>query len=88
MSREQRARIDAMLRRPLPEGPRSVEELRSGFAALMATMIVPDGIRTVEVTLGTRRALLVEPAGRTPAGTTSISTVVPTCWARPRPRCR
>jgi monoterpene epsilon-lactone hydrolase len=34
MSKEQRAKIDAMLRRsPRPRGPRSVEEFRSGFAA-------------------------------------------------------
>ncbi|KOV60648.1 alpha/beta hydrolase [Streptomyces sp. MMG1121] len=64
MSREQRAMVDAMLRGPRPEGPQSVEEIRTGFAAMMATMIVPDGIRTTEVTLGARRALLVEPADR------------------------
>lgn len=69
MSREQRLMIDAMLRRPQPEGPRSVEEIRSGFAAMMATMIVPDGIRTAEATLGARRALLVEPAVRPHVGT-------------------
>jgi epsilon-lactone hydrolase len=70
MSREQRAKIDAMLRQqPRPEGPRSVEAIRAGFAAMMATTIVPDGIRTTEVTLGARRALLVEPVGGPRAGT-------------------
>ena len=69
MSRKQRAMVDEMLRKPQPEGPRSVEEIRAGFAAMMATMIVPDGIRTTESTLGARRALLVEPAARPRAGT-------------------
>ncbi|WP_439383015.1 alpha/beta hydrolase [Amycolatopsis lexingtonensis] len=69
MSKEQRAKIDAMLRVPAPEGPRSVEEIRSGFAALMATMIVPEDIRTAEATLGGRRALRVEPAGEPRPGT-------------------
>ena len=42
MSRQQRQKIDAMLRQPRPEGPPpSVEELRAGFAALMSRMIVP-----------------------------------------------
>lgn len=36
---------------------------------MMATMIVPDGIRTVEATLGARRALLVESVSRPRAGT-------------------
>ena len=62
MSREQRAMIDAMVRQPLPEAPRPVEEIRAGFRALMARMIVPDGIRTAPTTLGPRPALLVEPA--------------------------
>ncbi|MEU8687872.1 alpha/beta hydrolase [Streptomyces sp. NPDC048665] len=70
MSREQRARIDAMLRTPRPEGPQPVEEIRSGFAAMMATMIVPDGIRTTDVTLGSRRTLLVEPRDAGPRAST------------------
>lgn len=70
MSREQRAKIDAMLRRlPPPESPPSVEEMRTGFAAMMATMIVPDGIETAEAVLGSRRALLVEPTGDRRTGT-------------------
>ncbi len=69
MSKEQRAKIDAMLRAPAPAGPRSVEEIRSGFAALMDTMIVPEDIRTAEATLGGRRALRVEPAGEPRPGT-------------------
>jgi len=69
MSKQQRARIDEMLRRPRPEGSPSVEELRTGFAALMAGMIVPEGIRTKDVTLGTRRAVLVEPVEESRAGT-------------------
>jgi epsilon-lactone hydrolase len=69
MSREQRAKIDAMLRQPRPEGPQTVAAIRAGFAALMATMIVPGQVRTMAVTLGTRPALLVEPAGTPRPGT-------------------
>ncbi|WP_269858181.1 alpha/beta hydrolase [Streptomyces sp. RPT161] len=69
MSKEQRAKIDAMLRQPRPEGPRTVEEMRAGFKAMMAEMIVPDGIRTAASTLGNRPALLVEPVERPRTGT-------------------
>ncbi|MFI5982389.1 alpha/beta hydrolase [Streptomyces sp. NPDC051555] len=61
MSKEQRARIDALLRQPRPEGPQSVEAVRAGFEALMSRMIVPDVIRTRRTTLGDRPALRVEP---------------------------
>jgi monoterpene epsilon-lactone hydrolase len=64
MSREQRAKIDAMLRQSQPEGPPTVEAIRVRFAALMATMIVPDQLRTTPVTLGARPAQLVVPAHR------------------------
>jgi acetyl esterase/lipase len=60
MSSQQRAKIDAMLRQPKPKGPRSVEEMRAGFRATMARMIVPAGIRTQPATLGSHPALLVE----------------------------
>ncbi|MDH6139434.1 MULTISPECIES: alpha/beta hydrolase [Kitasatospora] len=64
MSREQRIRVDAILRQPGPEGPRSVEEIRAGFRQLMGQMIVPhDRIRTAPSTLGGRPALRVEPVG-------------------------
>ncbi|MEU8171646.1 alpha/beta hydrolase [Microbispora hainanensis] len=69
MSKQQRARIDAILRRPRPEGPRSVEALRTGFAALMAQMIVPDAVRVTRTTLGDRPALHVEPDDGRRAGT-------------------
>jgi epsilon-lactone hydrolase len=69
MSKEQRARIDAMMRQPRPEGPRSVEELRAGFAALMARMTVPGDIRTTRTTLGGRPALQVDPDGASRPGT-------------------
>jgi monoterpene epsilon-lactone hydrolase len=59
MSKNQRIRIDARLRlRPSATALPSVEDLRAGFRALMATMIVPDGIRTSPSPYG----LLVEPA--------------------------
>lgn len=69
MSDEQRARIDAMLRQPGPEGPQSVEAIRAGFEALMAHMVVPDAIRTGRTTLGDRPALRVEPDSGPRAGT-------------------
>jgi epsilon-lactone hydrolase len=90
MSRQQREKIDAMLRQPRPEGPPpSVEELRAGFAALMSTMIVPPGFRTSTTTLGGRPALSVEPEqGARPGGRSCTSTAAATCSARPRPFCR
>ncbi|MBF9069186.1 alpha/beta hydrolase [Streptacidiphilus fuscans] len=69
MSKEQRAQVDAMLRQPRPEGPRSVEAIRAGFKALMARMIVPDSIRTAQTTLGNRPTLHVEPDAGPRAGT-------------------
>lgn len=69
MSKEQRARVDAMLRQPRPEGPRSVDAIRAGFEALMAQMLVPDSIRTARTTLGDRPALHVEPDSGPRAGT-------------------
>ncbi|MFE4356163.1 alpha/beta hydrolase [Kitasatospora sp. NPDC056800] len=69
MSKEQRAQVDAMLRQPRPDGPRSVEEIRVGFEALMARMIVPDGLRTTRTTLGDRPALYVEPGDELGEGT-------------------
>ncbi|MFZ3573072.1 alpha/beta hydrolase [Streptomyces sp. BH097] len=68
MSRQQRAEIDAMVRRPQPEALRSVEEIRAGFRAMMGEMIVPAGIRTRTATLGDRPAVLVEPPGTPKAG--------------------
>ncbi|MEV6963796.1 alpha/beta hydrolase [Hamadaea sp. NPDC051192] len=69
MSKEQRARVDAMMRQPRPEGPRSVEEIRAGFEELMAHMIVPGDIRTTQTTLGGRPALQVDPDNGRRAGT-------------------
>ncbi|WP_433437811.1 alpha/beta hydrolase [Nonomuraea sp. CA-141351] len=69
MSKEQRAQVDAMMRQPRPEGPRSVEAIRTGFKALMAQMIVPDSISTTQTTLGNRPALHVEPDNGPRAGT-------------------
>ncbi|MDQ0815303.1 monoterpene epsilon-lactone hydrolase [Streptomyces sp. B3I7] len=69
MSREQRVRVDAMMRQGRHEGPATVEELRAGFRALMAGMKVPDGIRTRASELGGRPALRVEPEDGPRAGT-------------------
>ncbi|MFD8756159.1 alpha/beta hydrolase [Kitasatospora sp. NPDC059577] len=69
MSREQRSRIDGILRQPGPEGPQSVEQIRAGFRALMSRMAVPhDSIRTTPTTLGDRPALRVEPRGAADGG--------------------
>ncbi|WP_433154469.1 alpha/beta hydrolase [Actinomadura nitritigenes] len=72
MSRQQRAELDAVLRRPRPEGPRTVEAIRAGFRAMMAQLIVPDGIRTRPALLGDRPAVLVEPAGGAEPGATIL----------------
>ncbi|MEV7598176.1 alpha/beta hydrolase [Kitasatospora sp. NPDC089797] len=69
MSREQRAGIGAQLQQARSEGPRSVEELRAGFKAMMAGMIVPDTVRTSWTTLGDRPALQVEPEDGARGGT-------------------
>ncbi|MFE4857883.1 alpha/beta hydrolase [Streptomyces sp. NPDC056670] len=69
MSKEQLAKVDAMLRLPRPQGERSVEELRAGFRALMDQMTVPDDVRTTPTTLGGRPALHVEPDGGARPGT-------------------
>ncbi|MBE3012743.1 alpha/beta hydrolase [Microbispora sp. NEAU-D428] len=69
MSKEQRAQVDTMLRQPRPEGPRSVEAIRSGFKALMSRMIVPGDIRVRQTTLGDRPALHVEPDNGRRGGT-------------------
>ncbi|WP_243065186.1 alpha/beta hydrolase [Humibacter sp. RRB41] len=77
MSREQRQKLDAKLRgfRPL-FGPRSAQEARDsiqqardGFATLMSTMKVPDGIRTEEVELAGIRTLRIEPTDVSRPGT-------------------
>ena len=83
MSKEQRAMIDAMLRQPRPEGPQSVEAMRAGFRAMMATMIVPDGIRTTATTLGDRPALLVEPADARAPGRSCTSTAAAFVFGSP-----
>ncbi|PSR66610.1 alpha/beta hydrolase [Nocardia sp. MDA0666] len=69
MSAQQRAQVEAMLRRPQPAQPRSVAEIRAEFRTLMAQMAVPSGIRTRTTTLGTRPAVLVEPPESAGAGT-------------------
>ena len=53
-------RVDAMVRRPIPTGRRPIEEMRAGFAALMAMMRVPEQVRSSPVTLGGRPGVLVE----------------------------
>jgi epsilon-lactone hydrolase len=69
MTREQRRKIDSMLRDRPVEGPRTIEEQRAGYAKLMSAWTVPEGIRTTEVDLGGLRTLLVEPTGESRPGT-------------------
>ncbi|QIS17570.1 alpha/beta hydrolase [Nocardia terpenica] len=69
MSREQRARVDAMLRHSQPEGPLSAEEIRAAFREFMERMIVPERIRTAWTTLGDRPALQVEAVDGARGGT-------------------
>jgi monoterpene epsilon-lactone hydrolase len=69
MSKQQREHVDAMMRRPRPEGAESIEAFRERFKATMARMIVPDGIGTAQARLGARPALRVEPAGGARVGT-------------------
>jgi monoterpene epsilon-lactone hydrolase len=69
VSKEQRAKVDAMMRQPRPEGVPSLQQLRAGFAKQMGTMRVPTSIRTSATTLGMRPALLVEPMERVRSGT-------------------
>ncbi|WP_067500398.1 alpha/beta hydrolase [Actinoplanes sp. TFC3] len=61
MSRQQRADVDAVLRKG-PQGfaPEPVEKMRDAFAALMALFPVPP-VQTSELTLAGRPAVLVEP---------------------------
>ncbi|PYC65694.1 alpha/beta hydrolase [Micromonospora arborensis] len=69
MSREQRAAIGAMLGGgPKDFAPEPVETMRQNFTALMARFPVPP-VRTSELTLGGRPAVLVEPEGETRPGT-------------------
>lgn len=71
MSREQRERMNTKLGQPcVAASPgRSIEEIRAGFDAFMATMRVPSGTRTSATTLGGRRALLVEAERNSRPGT-------------------
>lgn len=62
MSRAQRAALDAMLRAaPAPDGPQTVDQLRTEFAAMMAAFAVPAGVRQTATELAGVPAVLVEP---------------------------
>jgi len=64
MSRKQRHELDAMLRdAPQPSGPMTVERMRHGFAAHMAALPIPAGVRRTPAELAGRPAILVEPEG-------------------------
>jgi monoterpene epsilon-lactone hydrolase len=62
MSRAQRAALAAALRNgPQEAGEQSVEQMRAGFAALMAGFPVPEDVRRTATTIAGRPAVLVEP---------------------------
>ncbi len=69
MSREQRTAVDELLRRR-PDGPppRSVAEMRDGFAAFMALFPI-QSVRTTDIEIGGRPAVRVEPQGAGRPGT-------------------
>ncbi|WP_329065948.1 alpha/beta hydrolase [Amycolatopsis sp. NBC_01480] len=69
MSNVQRAKLDEQLRGTGVGPELSVEEAREGFAKMMYTMPVPEGIHTEETTLGGRPALRVNPEAAKAAGT-------------------
>jgi len=70
MSRDQRQALDATLRKgPQLIGPVPVEQLREGFAALMAAFPVPADVRRTPTELAGRPAILVEPDGNARPGT-------------------
>ncbi|MGZ4453352.1 MAG: alpha/beta hydrolase [Nocardioides sp.] len=65
MSRTQRQELDARLRHaPQPSAPATIEEMRAGFAALMATFPVRADVTRTPATLAERPAVIVEPAAR------------------------
>lgn len=68
MSRKQRYALDARLRATAqPAGPLSVEQMRAGFAAFMATFPVRADVSRTPTELAGRRAVLVEPTEETGA---------------------
>ncbi|PKV90527.1 acetyl esterase/lipase [Amycolatopsis echigonensis] len=70
MSRDQRRAVDEKLRQA-PQGsePLSVEQMRTGFAAMMSEFPVPAEPRQTPATLAGRPAVLVEPPGDPRPGT-------------------
>jgi monoterpene epsilon-lactone hydrolase len=70
MSSAQRAALAAELRNgPQDEGGQSVEQMRAGFAGLMARFPVPEDVRRTATSIGARPAVLVEPIEHSHVGT-------------------
>ena len=69
MSRLQREELDAQLRASTAPAPQTVEGLRTWFADMMATMEIPNGLRTAEARLGGSRAVRVEASHELRPGT-------------------
>lgn len=61
MSKQQREAVDQSWRDATLSGS-TAEELRAGFARIMARFPMPDGVMTRDATLAGRRALRIEPA--------------------------
>jgi epsilon-lactone hydrolase len=69
MTRAQRRELDTLLHKS-PQGfqPLPVEQMRAGFAAMMAQFPVPSGIRRAHTELAGRPAISVEPEGEAREG--------------------
>ena len=68
MSKQQREAVDKLWREATVDGS-SIEQMRAGFARVMAQFPVPDGVTTSETTIAGRRALRIEPASGARHGT-------------------
>ena len=70
MTKKQREAIDAALRQAQQSAAvGSIEERRAGFAAFMATAVVPATVRQKQTVLGGRPAVVVEPEADARPGT-------------------
>jgi monoterpene epsilon-lactone hydrolase len=70
MTRQQRLDLAATLRAaPKTSGPVPIEQMRAGFAALMATFPIPPGVRRSPAELAGRPAVVVEPEHAARPGT-------------------
>jgi epsilon-lactone hydrolase len=69
MTREQRATVNDMSHRLPSTEPKTIQAMRADFAAMMATMLVAEGIQITRTTLSDCPALMVESQRQTTPGT-------------------